>query len=83
MVTPLSVSFNTGNSNCRRPARIIVAHQLYIKSVKYGYYTGTERASRKTEREYVDFVYPQEESTDKEEATRAFREKKEPHFTGK
>jgi crotonobetainyl-CoA hydratase len=56
---------------------------LYIKSVKYGYYTGTERASRKTEREYVDFVYPQEESTDKEEATRAFREKKEPHFTGK
>ena len=56
---------------------------LYIKSVKYGYYTGTERSSRKTEREYVDFVLPQEESRDKQEAIRAFIEKREPRFEGK
>lgn len=56
---------------------------LYVKSVKYGYYTGTERAARKTEREYVDFILPQELSQDKEEAIRAFIEKREPHFEGK
>jgi enoyl-CoA hydratase/carnithine racemase len=56
---------------------------LYIKSVKYGYYTGTERSARKTEREYVDFVLPQEISQDKQEAIRAFIEKREPHFEGK
>jgi enoyl-CoA hydratase/carnithine racemase len=56
---------------------------LYIKSVKYGYYTGTERPARKTEREYVDFVYPQETSTDKEEAAIAFRDKRDPRFIGK
>jgi enoyl-CoA hydratase len=56
---------------------------LFIKSVKYGYYTGTERASRKTEREYVDFILTQEESQDKQEAIRAFIEKREPHFEGK
>lgn len=56
---------------------------LYVKSVKYGYYTGTERASRKTEREYVDFVMPQEISQDRQEAIRAFIEKREPRFEGK
>jgi enoyl-CoA hydratase/carnithine racemase len=56
---------------------------LFIKSVKYGFYTGTERASRKTEREYVDFVFPQETSQDKQEAIRAFIEKREPRFEGK
>ncbi len=56
---------------------------LYIKSVKYGYYTMTERAARKVEREYVNFVLPQEESEDKQEAIDAFLEKRETRFKGK
>lgn len=56
---------------------------LFIKSVKYGYYTGTERLSRRTEREFVDFILPQDLSDDKQEAIRAFREKRSPRFQGK
>jgi enoyl-CoA hydratase/carnithine racemase len=56
---------------------------LYVKSVKYGFYTGTERGSRKTEREYVNFVLPQELSQDRQEAIDAFIEKREPRFKGK
>lgn len=56
---------------------------LFIKSVKYGYYTGTERAVRKAEREYVDLIFPQETSQDRQEAIDAFKEKREPRFRGK
>ena len=56
---------------------------LFIKSVKYGYYNGTERSARKTEREYVGFIFPQEQSQDRLEAIKAFKEKREPRFEGK
>jgi enoyl-CoA hydratase/carnithine racemase len=56
---------------------------MYIKSVKYGFYTGTERSARKTEREYVDFIFPQETSEDREEAINPFKEKRPPRFRGR
>jgi dehydration protein DpgD len=56
---------------------------MFIRSVKYGYYTQTERSGRKVEREYVDYVLPQELSEDRQEAIDSFLEKREPQFKGK
>ncbi|MFC1886011.1 enoyl-CoA hydratase/isomerase family protein [Thermodesulfobacteriota bacterium] len=56
---------------------------LFIKSVKHGYYTQTERKSTMDEREYIDYILPQEVSRDKQEAINAFMEKRAPRFTGK
>lgn len=56
---------------------------LFVRSVKYGYYTQTERSVRRVEREYVDYVLPQELSEDRQEAINSFIEKREPRFKGK
>lgn len=55
---------------------------LYIRSVKHGLYRQIERKTVSDEREYIDFVLPQERSEDRREALAAFREKRPPKFTG-
>jgi len=55
---------------------------LYIKSVKHGLYRQYERKAVSDEREYIDYVLPQEVSEDRQEAIAAFKEKRRPRFTG-
>ncbi len=56
---------------------------LYIKSIKYGHYKSVDTARWKAERDYFDFVWPQEVSKDREEARQAFRDKRPPTFVGR
>jgi len=56
---------------------------LYIKSVKHGLYTQIERKTVSDEREYIEYVLPQELSQDRGEAISAFKEKRAPRFTGR
>jgi len=55
---------------------------LYIKSVKYGHYKSVQTDAHRHEREYIDFIWTQEMSTDLQEARAAFKERREPKFRG-
>jgi len=56
---------------------------LYIKSVKHGLYRQIDRKTNSDEREYIEYILPQEQSQDRLEAINAFQEKRSPRFTGK
>lgn len=56
---------------------------LYIKSIKYGHYKSVDTTRSLAERDYVDFVWPQVVSKDRQEASRAFKEKRLPTFVGR
>ena len=55
---------------------------LYIASVKHGHYRSAQSRIRAYELEYLDYVWPQLNSADRQEAIAAFAEKREPHFQG-
>ena len=56
---------------------------LYTKAIKRGHYKAIKPEFLAREMEFLEFIYPQEISEDKDEAARAFREKREPNFTGR
>lgn len=56
---------------------------LYIRGLKRGHYAEVVRGDRRAEMEYLDFVWPHENSEDLKEARSAYRERREPKFTGR
>jgi enoyl-CoA hydratase/carnithine racemase len=53
---------------------------LYIKAVKAGMYRSVERSTTKGERDFMEYIYPQQMSGAVEESLAAFAEKREPKF---
>ena len=56
---------------------------LYIRSVKRGHYKAVRTKNQDDEREYLDYVWPQEISDDVREARSAHLEKRVPKFHGR
>ncbi len=56
---------------------------LYIRSIKYGHYKSAELRYLENEQDYVNYIWPQMVSDDRQEAISSFREKRKPDFKGK
>ena len=55
---------------------------LYIRSIKYGHYKSANLRYLENEQDYVNYIWPQMVSDDRQEAIAAFREKRKPQFKG-
>jgi len=53
---------------------------LYIKAVKAGMYRSVEKSATKSERDFMEYIYPQQSSGAVEESLSAFAERREPNF---
>lgn len=56
---------------------------LYIRSIKYGHYKSAELRYLENERDFVEYIWPQIVSADKQEAIASFREGRKPVFKGR
>jgi enoyl-CoA hydratase/carnithine racemase len=56
---------------------------LYVRSIKYGHYKSAQLRYLENEQDYVNYIWPQIVSEDRQEALEAFRGGRRPEFKGR